>query len=491
MKKILNKILSTFLFPATIAVIVMVVFSGNNTLKAQNQLAKETIYTLEDGEKLGSTENSMGVYGTKLGYLLVIENDKKDARKYIFNNQTYGTYNRKIIEKPQLNDYNWGFADTRGDSSLVVFNGNNEGRFGAGKHTSDLRSTKNLRAYTVYDEATAETKVVINAVEYGPYQNLVRYYLSPEEDTWAVSYYENQGNYYNFFVKFSTGLKIGPFTKIHNFVLLNNEHWIVEAEKKDTPPQKYLIQTHKGDLGLFDKALQGKDYASYSDLIYTNLNFGKNVIKDQKIYYMVNGELFGDGLYTDFIKQVDLGAKLDRFNYVVGNDNQLIFKGEKFFTKNVTKFTISDSRNSVAIVKSQNATTDILNINEKVQVGTFGKITDIAFIPDTENFYFWTKNADNSHTLHLRIGAQTANQGTYKVKPDLMGKMPSVQFTPSMRHWGFVYLSDKNEHKVVVNKQEYDTSFINSVALFGEGREEYATWLSLDKDKIILNKISF
>ena len=72
-----------------------------------------------------------------------------------------------------------------------------------------------------------------------------------------------------------------------------------------------------------------------------------------------------------------------------------------------------------------------------------------------------------------------------------MGKMPTVQFTPSMRHWGFVYLNDKNEQKVVVNKQEYDTSFINSVALFAEGNEEYATWLSLDKDKIILNKISF
>ncbi len=487
MNKISNKILSTFLLTVTFTV----AFSLKNELKAQNQLAKETIYTLEEDEKLGGTENSMGVYGTKLGYMLVIENDKKDARKYIVNNKSYGTYNRKIIERPQLNDYNWGFADTRGDSSLVVFNGNNEGKFGAGKHTSDLKSTKNLRAYTVYDEATAETKVVINSVEYGPYQNLVRYYLSPEEDTWAVSYYENQGNYYNFFIKFSTGLRIGPFTKLHNFVLLNNEHWAVEAERKDTPQGKYLIQTHKGDLGLFDKTLAGKDYALYSDLIHTNLNFGKNVIKDQKIYYMVNGELFGDGLYTDFVKQVDLGAKLDRFNYVIGADNQLIFKGEKFFTKNVTKFTISDSRNSVAIVKAQDANTDVLNINEKVKIGTFGKIVDIAFIPDTENFYFWTKNADNSHTLHLRTGTQTANQGSYKIQPNLMGKMPLVQFTPSLKHWGFVYSNDKNEQKVVVDKQEYDTSFLNSVALFGEGNSEYATWLSLDKDKVILNKISF
>ena len=464
---------------------------------AQDTPQKELIYTLKPTERVATFENTLGVYQSRLGYMVVVEDQDKNTRQYLVNQQSYGPYDRATIEPPKMNNYHWGFTDAYKDSNIVAFDGYKFNRYPSFQHTSDLRITKNLSAYTIYNETLAEHKLTVNGVKYGPYANLVDYYLSPEGTTWAIEYFENVGTHYNFYIKFSSGKVIGPFSKIHEFALMNEDAWIVVADKKDTPSksvgdrmvEQFHIITSRGDLGLFEKELVGQVYSPYRKLLYTKLNYGMNVIRNQQIFYMVNGELFGP--YKEFVKQADLGVKPNRFNYVVGKDYTLFFRGEKSFAKHVRKFTVSDSRNSVAIVKSHPGTSiDTLTINDKYFVGVYSGIANITFVPETENFYFWIANNDGSYTLHTYVNNKVTEQQSYPITPQ-KGKMPEVAFSPSMQHWGFVYYNG-SERKVVVDNQEYPSGLIDEVDFYEENGKEYAFWLSLDSLKdIVLNRIGF
>jgi hypothetical protein len=466
--------------------------------QAQYQASKEVLYTLQAGERIANSENALSVYQSKLGYMVVVENKASNKRKYLVNKNIYADFDRESIEIPQMNDYHWGFVESKGDSNWVVFDGRIE-RYPSFKHTVDLSLTKNLRAYLVYDETLSEYRLMVNERERGSYANLLKYYLSPEGDSWAVSYFINVGTHYEYYVKLSSGQRLGPFARIIDFALLNEDRWVLLAEKADM--QKRTIQgqeietfqviTHRGDLGVFEKELVGKPYEAQPKLTYTNLNFGMNVIKDQKIYYMVNGEMFGP--YEDFVVQSDLGIKPNRFNYVVGKEQVLYFRGEKSFARNVRKFTVSDSRNSVAIIKSVSANSDTLNINDKYFVGVFKRIMDINFVPNTENFYFWVANSDGTYQLQAYISNQLYDFKKYAVKPLAGGRFPKVVFSPSFSHWAFVYQSTANaQQKIVIDGQEFDSGFINDVVLYAERGQEHASWLSLEGGKdIVLNKVSF
>lgn len=440
---------------------------------------KELVYSLQKNEQIASYENALGVYQSRLGFIFVIDDLSKNTRKYCVNKVLYENFTRKSIEQPRLTNEHWGVVDTRADSNWVMFDGYRIAKYPTTKRTFDLRITKRLYGYVVYDEPSAEYNVIVNGFTYGPYTNLLNYYLSPDGTNWAVTYYENAGSHYNYFVKFNNQQVLGPYKKIYDFALLNNNQWVIVAEAPNDKDKIY-VANQKGEIGIFEKQLQGQNVAV--QLIYTNQNYAMNVVKNQKIYFMVNGEVFGP--YDEFVKQTDLGIKPDRFNYVVGKKNTLYFR-DKPILDNVKKFTVSDSRNAIAIVLNN----DQLNLNGKINLGTFKNIEKIDFPEGKEDFYFWTKETEGEYTLYAYINNAIKKLGSYKMS--VQGYLPNVHFAPSEKNWGFSYINEKQEAKIVVDGKEYTTNFINEVSLYAEGGKEYAAWLSLEGQDIMLNKIVF
>jgi len=443
---------------------------------------KEIVYSLQKDEQIAVYENALGVYQSRLGFAFVIDNTTKNTRKYCVNKVLYENFTRKSIEQPRLTNEHWGIVDTRKDSNIVIFDGYRVAKYPKTKRTFDLRITKRLYGYVIYDEPSAEYNVIVNGFVYGPYTNLLNYYLSPDGTNWAVSYYENAGSHYNYFIKFNNQRILGPYKNIYDFALLNNNQWVLVAEASNNNNKIYLAN-QKGDIGFFDKELQGKPVEI--KLLYTNQNYAMNVVKDQKIYFMVNGEVFGP--YEEFVKQTDLGIKPDRFNYVVGKKNTLYYR-DKPILDNVRKFTVSDSRNTIAIVLYN----DQLILNGKINLGTFKNIEKIDFPDGKEDFYFWTKEKENEteYALYAYVNNQVNKLGTYKMTLQ-ENQLPNVRFAPSEKNWGFSYINEKQEAKIVVDGKEYDTNFINEVSLYAQDGKEYAAWLSVEGQNIILNKIVF
>jgi hypothetical protein len=440
---------------------------------------KEVVYSLQKDEQIAVYENALGVYQSRLGFAFVIDNLAKNTRKYCVNKVLYENFTRKSIEQPRLTNEHWGIVDTRADSNWVMFDGYRIAKYPKSKKTFDLRITKRLYGYVVYDEPSAEYNVIVNGFTYGPYTNLLNYYLSPDGTNWAVTYYENAGSHYNYFVKFNNQRILGPYKKIYDFALLNNNQWVVVAEAPEDK-EKIYIANQKGDIGIFEKQIQGQNVEI--KLNYTSQNYAMNVVKNQKIYFMVNGEVFGP--YEEFVKQTDLGIKPDRFNYVVGKKNTLHFR-DKPILDNVKKFTVSDSRNTIAIVLNN----DKLNLNGKKDLGTFKNIEKIDFPDGKEDFYFWAKETEGEYTLYAYIDSKINKLGAYKIA--VQSDLPNVHFAPSEKNWGFSYMNEKQEAKIVVDGKEYSTNFINEVSLYAQEGKEYAAWLSLEGRDIILNKIVF
>ncbi|GAB4131677.1 MAG: hypothetical protein OHK0045_09450 [Raineya sp.] len=459
-----------------IFILLIALCCSEHFLKAQD---KEQVYSLQKDEQIAIYESTLGVYQSRLGFVFVIDNTAKNTRKYCVNKVLYDGFSRKSIEQPRLTNEHWGIIDSRADSNLVMFDGYRVAKYPKSKRTFDLRITKRLYGYVVYDEPSAEYNVIVNGFTYGPYINLLNYYLSPDGTNWAVSYYENAGSHYNYFIKFNNQRILGPYKYIYDFALLNNNQWVVVAQAPDDK-EKIYIANQKGDIGYFEKKLQGQYIET--KLIYTNQNYAMNVVKDQKIYFMVNGEVFGP--YDDFVKQTDLGIKPDRFNYVVGKKNTLHFR-DKPILDNVKKFTVSDSRNTIAIVLNN----DQLNLNGKINLGTFKNIEKIDFPDGKEDFYFWTKENELEYTLYAYINTKINKLGSYKISSE--SSLPNVHFAPSQKNWGFSYLNERQEAKIVVDGKEYDTNFINEVSLYAQDGKEYAAWISLEGQSIILNKITF
>jgi hypothetical protein len=481
-------------------------------LQAQ-EIEKETIYTLKEGEVLATSESNLHLYLSRLGYLAVIDNQREKNRRYIINRGIYGPFERRSIAPPILTDRHWCFTDTQKDSNVVIFDGYKIYKHPAGQRTFDVRVTDYLESYIIYNERLSEYSVRVNTQLQGPFPNLIDYYLSNYGDSWAVVFFENDGNRYEYYVQFSNNNVIGPFEEIHQFVFLDINQWILMAKKFNTEPivatgidklsmeeteelvERYSIITDKGDLGLFERKLVGDyDYEQYNRVAYTTHNYAVNVIKNQKIYYLVNGQLFGP--YEDFVRQYDLGIKPDRFNYVVGAQQTLYFRGRKGFSSNVQYFKVSDSRNSVAIVKPNHDTgKDSLVINEKYYVGEFSSILNIQFIPDTEDFYFWSISETNfdSHQLHAYINGEVEYMGEYPILIDVFSGYPKVHFSPSKKHWAFVYRDlNTQEYKMVIDGIEYPAGILPQVVVYKDNNgAEYAAWLNIENNKLILNKLKF
>jgi hypothetical protein len=483
-------------------------------LAAQAQeIEKETVYTLGEGEVLATNESNLHLYLSKMGYVAVIDNQLQKNRKYIINRGIYGPFERRSIAPPTLTDKHWCFTDTQKDSNVVIFDGYKVYKHPSSQRTFDARITDYLQSYIMYNERLSEYNIQVNGRSQGPFPNLIDYYLSNYGDSWAVVFFENDGNRYEYYVQFSNGNLLGPFEQIYQFVFLDINQWILMAKKFNTEPivasgideasmqeteelvERYSIITNKGDLGLFERKLVGDyDYEQYNRVAYTTHNYAVNVIKDQKIYYLVNGQLFGP--YEDFVKQYDLGIKPDRFNYVVGADQTLYFRGRKGFSSNVQYFKVSDSRNSVAIVKPNPDTgKDSLVINEKYYVGEFYSILDIKFIPNTEDFYFWSfsETAFDTYQLNAYVDGQVEYMGEYSLIIDVLTGYPTVYFTPSKKHWAFIYQDlNTQEYKMVIDGIEYPAGILPKVVVYKDNDGfEYAAWLDLDGNKLVLNKLKF
>lgn len=476
-------------------------------------IEKTRLYTLSNSEVLAINESQLHLYLSKLGYIAVVDNIANQSRKYLVNRAIYGPFRRRSIDRPILTDRHWCLSEIQGDSNIVIFDGYKIYKHPGSQRTFDARVTDFIRSYIIYNERLSEYTIQVNERTHGPFPNLIDYYLSNYGDSWAVIFFQNDGNRYEYFVQFSNNRQLGPFESIEQFVFLDINQWVLMAKRANTTPivakgidpdfgeeieqeiERYTIITSRGELGLFEKELVGKpDYEQYNQISYTTHNYAVNVVRDQKIYYLVNGQLFGP--YEDFVKQYDLGIKPDRFNYVVGESQTLYFRGRKGFSNNVQKFKVSDSRNVVAIVKTNPDTgLDSLIINEKYHVGEFNTILDIQFIPETEDFYFWNFNETfDSYQLHSYINGQVQLHGEYPVVVDAAtGGFPTVQFTPSKQHWGFVYRDMyTEEYKMVIDGEEYDVGVLPKVILYqDENGKEYASWLDLEDKSLVLNRIRF
>jgi len=257
-----------------IFVLLIVLCGLNQLLIAQN---KEVVFSLQKDEQIAIYENAIGVYQSRLGFAFVIDNLAKNTRKYCVNKVLYENFPRKSIEQPRLTNEHRGIVDTRADSNLVMFDGYRIAKYPKNKRTFDLRITKRLYGYVLYDEPSAEYNVIVNGFTYVPYTNLLNYYLSPDGTNWAVSYYENAGSHYNYFIKFNNQLILWPYKSIYDFALLNNNQWVVVAEVTNDI-EKIYVANQIGDIGIFEKQLQGQKVES--KLIYTNQNYAMNVVKD-------------------------------------------------------------------------------------------------------------------------------------------------------------------------------------------------------------------
>jgi hypothetical protein len=444
---------------------------------------REVLYTLKDGEVIAESENSLGVYQGRLGYIAVIQNELYGTRKYLVNRSEIGPFQGKSYQSPVLESEHWGLVDTREDSTFVVFDGYKKVAYNSTKHAFDMRVSKKLMAYLIYNELLADYELVVNGFKYGPYTNLMQYYLSPDGSNWAIMYYEVIGSEYDFFLKFTNDKVLGPFKKINDFAMLNSGQFVAVCEKRESQGKATII-TEKGELGTFDRELTGKDYSKFLKIEHTPVNYAMNVIKNGKIYFLVNGNLLGP--YNDFVEKSDLGVLPDRFNYVVGKENTLYFKANLPFTKYVKRFTVSESRNSMAILKES----DSLNVNEKYFVGYFKGIEDFAFVPGTEDFYIWINNG-TTYDLKMYINGKLEDYGNFSLKSE-NGKLPYVNISISGKHWGMVYLNDKSEHKVVVDGKEYESGLVKRVAIYKEADgKEVASWIALEGQELVLQKIVF
>ncbi|MCS6822216.1 MAG: hypothetical protein NZ551_10150 [Microscillaceae bacterium] len=464
------------------------------SVPAQEILKKEKIYTLNTNEVIAYEENSLGLSQDEFGYIVVTADVKELTRYYHIKGKIYGPFNRKEYEKPIFNMESWGFIDSRGDTSYVFYNGREIGKHLTPYYPVSLRVAKNTWAYILIDQHEGTQKLIINGKEIGNYSYLQSYQMSQDGNRWAVIYSTKPEEFY---VEFNDGRKLGPYAAVLDFAFLEaNEKWIMIVQQKQTPlkkvtseasgstvevPQITVINTYR-EVGTFEKVWL-KDSQYKPDLMTRGANYGLNVIKDQKVYYLANDELYG--AYTDLVTGVSMGKKYNQFNYIVKKNKELRFKGDGVFARNVDNFAVSDSRNTVAIIKKATLNKDSLIINNKYFKGIYNKIIYLKFAPNSEEWCSLNQNLDGSYSLNFSNGSTFGPFEHANIK-----EQPLLLLGKDCKNWALKYVNrSDNQLKLVINGKERKEEFVGDVAITQEDGEEYFSWFSLENRTVYLNKL--
>ncbi|TAF66992.1 MAG: hypothetical protein EAZ55_04830 [Cytophagales bacterium] len=458
------------------------IVSNHNTTYAQTTLKKEKIYTLNPDEIIEYDENSLGLYQNKLGYLVVTAKSKtsdKVNRIYHIQGKIYGPYDRRLVDKPVFNWNSWGFIDSQNGQGQVMINGDAVGNYGGNEYPLGLKMAGRSWAHLLVDMVEGSSTVIYNGSRYGPYSDLQDYYLSNDGSRLAIVYYKKPNECY---VQFSNGTEKGPYKKIRHFRFLEgeNERWVLTAELKDQP-QKFIVSTNFGDVGTFETQRVGHpdDTCGY---LYTNgENYLINVIKDQKIYLLANDDLIGP--YDEFPRQFNISKMYNRFNYLLGKNSDFYFRGVKGFAVNVKKYFVSESRRSVAIVKSAGANRDSLLMNDRDLIGIFDEIQYLKFAPEGEEWAMLSKSGTNFY-LSFSNGKKFG-----PIKADDQKWKPMLLLGKGMGHWGLAYCDLNGRMKLIIDEEEYPEGFVGSIVLIQEDNKEYFSWFSIDGQTIFINKL--
>ena len=339
-------------------------------LFSQEILKREKIYTLSTNEVVAYEENSLGLYQDELGYIVVTADVKQFSRSYHIKGKIYGPFDRRLVEKPVFNLSTWGFIDSKDETSYVIFNGKEIGVHKDPLYPVGLKVAKKAWSYVLIDQLEGTTRVIINSKEYGPYTSLLNYYLSDDGNRWAIAYNNNPEEYY---IEFNNGKKIGPYKEIYDFYFLDGrgDRWVLMAEKKDMS-SKYIneqevglfsVITNSGEAGTFEQTLLSNPDFNFRNMMTKGANYGLNVIKDQKVYFLGNDDLYGP--YTQPVTSIDMGEDYNKFNYIDVTTRNLHFKGDGIFSLNVKDYFVSESRKSVAVIKGTGTKRDSLFMNDK------------------------------------------------------------------------------------------------------------------------------
>jgi len=451
-------------------------------------LKKEKIYTLDKNEYVAHEENSLGLYQNELGYVVVTADIKDFSRSYHIKGKKYGPFNRRELSKPVFNYANWGFIDSKDETSYVIYKGKELGIHETPYYPVGLKIKGDSWAYVLINQAEGTTEVVVNGKKNGPYTTLLNYHLSDNGKRWAITY-SNNPNEHN--ILFDDGRTAGPYKEVIDFQFLEPNRWVLTAEPKDSPTKilndgkkvkQIVVETSNGIVGTYEKELLNNANYDCDNLIARGSNYGLNIIKDQKIYYLANDEMYGP--HEDLVQQVDMGKRYNRFNFVVGKDRRFYIKGEKGFSSNVEMFAVSDSRKNVAIVKRGRSGKDSLVLNDKYFKGSFDKIAYVKFAPNSEEWCLLSKSSDGYY-LHF---SNREKQGPYNID-DSRG-VPQILLGKDSKHWAITYQDAKTKQlKLLVNGQERKEKFIGSIAVTKESDKEYFSWFSLENKTIFLNKL--
>lgn len=463
-------------------------------LFGQENLIKEKIYTLKPNEKVAYGENALGLYNEELGYIIVTA--EKATRTYHIKGEAYGPFDRQLVEKPVFNLESWGFIDSQGDTSYVFYNGDKIGEYPAPLYPVGLKVSKDSWAYILIDQIDGSNKIVINNREYGPF-NLQSYHLSEDGNRWAVVYEESPEKN---FVYFNNGLTIGPYKRIINFEFIGGKgnRWVLAVEPVNVLPKEvgevkvplFSIITNTGEVDTFEQILVGDDNYLYEDLVVKGDNYGQNVVKDQKIYFLANSKLYGP--YNSLLENVDMGSEYNKFNYIDPATQTLHFSGDGIFARRVKSYYVSQSRKSVAVIKKATARQDSLVMNAKYPVGLFNEIVYLKFAPNSEEWALLSNNQDGTYTIHFSDKRQ---EGPYRI--DISGGFPSILLGQDTKNWGFYYKeTGTGKFRLFINGQERKENLFGEIASSEEDGQEYFSWFSLEDEAggtrtIYLNRLLF
>ncbi|MDX2305094.1 MAG: hypothetical protein NW226_19950 [Microscillaceae bacterium] len=457
---------------------------------AQEILTKEKIYTLNSNEVVAHEENSLGLYQDKTSYIVVTADVKQFSRSYHIKNQTFGPYDRRLVEKPVFNISSWGFIDSKEETSDVVFNGQKIGVHKDPLYPVGLKVAGNSWSYVLIDQLEGTTKVVINGQEFGPFNFLKDYHISDDGSRWAIIYNDEPDKFY---ILFNNGKQIGPYKDVVNFRFLagKGNRWVLTAELPGTLPKTignenvklFSVITNTGEVGTFEEKLVGNSEYNFLNLLNKGENYGQAVVQNQKIYFLGNDELYGP--YQQPPISIDMGEEYNKFNYIDPTTRTLHFKGDGIFAKNVRDYFVSASRKSVAVIKNAGSGKDSLYINDKYFKGIYNKIEYLKFAPGSEEWALLSNNSDGTYTLHF---SDNRSFGPYPIN-QTQG-LPDVLLGKDAKNWAFFYQDAKSgENQLLVNDKIRKEEFIGQVALVKEDTQEYFSWFSLDDRTVYLNKL--
>jgi hypothetical protein len=458
---------------------------------AQEILKKEKIYTLTTDEVVAYEENSLGLYQDELGYIVVTADVKKFTRNYHIKGKIYGPFDRRLVEKPVFNLNTWGFIDSKGETSYVLFNGKEIGVHKDPLYPVGLKVARKSWSYVLIDQLQGTTKVLINGKEIGPFTNLHNYYLSNDGSRWAVAYNDNPEEFY---IEFNDGKKVGPYKSIIDFHFLegkNSGRWVLLAETANSQAKningqsikQFSVITNTGEIGIYEQEWLVNATFDFKGITTKGANYGLSVVQNQKMYYLANDKLYGP--YQSPVTLVDMGEEYNKFNYIVPETRSLHFTGDGVFSRNVDNYFVSESRKTVAVIKKAGANRDSLYLNDKYFKGIFNKIAYLKYAPDSETWCLLSDNNGGSFSLHF---SDNRVIGPFNI--DTSHGLPTVLLGKDCKNWAFYYIeAGTGKNKLLVNNQERNEEFIGNIAIVKEEGQEYFSWFSLDDRTVYLNKL--